>query len=127
MAKEQQELSTSASSISITQEQLLELLKAANAPHVDEKAVARKEKARQDMRDGQAAMEAGKRAAESNCSHLRDDNTSRIAWAANYHPKRNVYITEGFCQYCNKHFKPGVDQYEQYIRIPTGKPGVIGY
>lgn len=126
MAKEQQELSTSGSAgISLTHEQLLELLKAANAPHVDEKAVARKEKARAQMRQETAAMEAGKRAAENNCSHLRDDNTSRIAWAENYHVARNLWIREGFCQMCNKHFKPGVDQYEQFFRVPTGKPGII--
>lgn len=95
-------------------------------PYVDEEAVARKEKARESLRAERAEAERRTKARQDSCSHLRDDNTSRVAWIQLYHVAKKLYVREGYCQQCNKHFAPGVEGYEAMLRIPVGKSGIVG-
>jgi len=57
--------------------------------------------------------------------HVRDDNTSTIAWINNYHRSLKEYHREGFCQRCGKPFKPGDINYAHFASIPTGRGGIV--
>lgn len=127
MAKEQLIVDTSenATSVTLTQAQLIELMREIKKPYVDEQIEARKERAKSRLREEREQSELNRVARENGCSHMRGDNTSRIAWNDYFIAAKNHWQREGYCQACNKHFKPGVDQFEQYVRIPTGRDGVI--
>jgi hypothetical protein len=87
--------------------------------------VARTEKARERLRYERDEAEKNISRTQSQCNHLRSNNTSRVAWIENYHRAMNLYIKEGFCQACNKHFRPGVAGYEQMLQVGVGQAGVI--
>lgn len=119
--------------LSITAEDLKEILAAAIAqgqkPYVDPEKVRQAEAAKARIAKQRETSERETEARQSACSHLREDNTSRIAWNQFHHVERQLYIWEGFCQMCNKHFFPGMKpkgEYERMIRVPSGKPGIIG-
>lgn len=125
MAKEQQEVSTSDQAVTLTQAQLIELMREIKKPYVDDQIEARKERAKARLRSERETAELNRIALENSCSHMRGDNTSRIAWNDYFIAAKQIYQREGYCQHCNKHFKPGVDQYNQYVRIPTGRDGIV--
>jgi hypothetical protein len=104
---------------------IAEVTKENKKPYVDEDVVAKKLAARTRLRAEQAEMVRNIEAMQAACSHLREDNTSAVAWAENFHRAKGFYIKEGPCQRCSKNFHPGVEGYEDIIRISTGKMGVI--
>jgi hypothetical protein len=101
------------------------IAEAMKTPYVDPEIAARNLRAKTRLRDERELAEANKASIEDQCSHMREDNTSRVAWIVNYHTARKLYITEGFCQLCNKHYRPGVAGYEAMLKLPVGKAGVI--
>lgn len=102
------------------------LIEEMKKPYVDEEAVAKKERARERLQRERAEAERRIAARQNACSHLRDDNTSRVAWITLLQVAKGLYITEGYCQLCNKHFAPGVPGYEAMLKVPVGKAGLIG-
>lgn len=104
-------------------------VEASKKPYVDQDEVAKKERARQRLRDQRKEAQEQIEAIQNGCNHLRDDNTSRVAWITNFNRQRQLYITEGFCQLCNKHYHPGMKEgsavYEAMLRVPVGKAGII--
>lgn len=118
--------------IAITMEQLQAILGTLAAemkkPHVDPDVVARNEAARARLRAQRLESEQDLEAIQNSCSHLREDNTARIAWIENFVRAIGLYVREGFCQNCNKHFHPNMKHKEEYIaalKMPTGKAGII--
>lgn len=103
------------------------IMQEARKPYIDPNVEERNERSRQRLRNERENYERNKAAIENSCSHLREDNTSRVAWITNFHAARptNPYITEGFCQLCQKHFRPGVEGYEAMLKIPVGKAGIV--
>jgi hypothetical protein len=100
-------------------------IKAAREPIVDEAKEASLARNKERMRTQLAESAASVVAAQNNCSHLREDNTSRVAWAENFVASRKLFVKEGFCMACGKHYKPGVEGYAEALRIPTGRQGLI--
>jgi hypothetical protein len=115
--------------ITLTMGALKEMLSALVAemkkPHVDQDVVARNEAAKLRMRAQRVQSEKDRVTFEDNCTHERPDGTSAIAWHEQLNRKRQLYITEGFCQHCNKHYEPGVEGYAAMLKKPTGKVGLI--
>lgn len=101
------------------------IMQEARKPFVDEDVVKRNEAARIRMREQREDSEAMTAARQDACSHLREDNTSRVAWHQFHHVAKKLFIYEGYCQLCNKHYFPGVPGYELMIKIPSGKPGIM--
>lgn len=101
------------------------LIEEMRKPHIDQEVVARNERARQRLRDQRRDSEAAIEAVWNSCSHMREDNTSRVAWIENFHRAIGRYVIEGFCQACNKPFRPGVVGYEAMLKIPVGKAGIV--
>lgn len=116
MSKEEQ--------VGIRKEDLTDLLRTviteSKKPHVDEAALAAKERHRQRLRD-QATVNAAKQAAkERACSHLREDGTCRIAWH-----KNSDSVWRGVCQLCQGWFEPGNPDYARLLRVPTRNASVV--
>jgi hypothetical protein len=115
--------------INMTMGMLKEMLSALVAemkkPFIDPEIVARNEAAKVRIRAQRLESEKDQKAIEDACTHRRDDLTSAVAWQEQFHRARRLYITDGFCQHCNKHFAPGVEGYSEMLKIPTGKVGVI--
>jgi hypothetical protein len=86
----------------------------------DPELEARKARDRQRIREERGRQEANQRAIQDNCPHLREDNTSAVAWMRN-----SDDITRGVCQRCNALFTPEHPEYLRLIRIPTRAAGVI--
>ena len=115
--------------ITLTMGSLKEMLSALVAemkkPHVDLELVARNEAVKIRMRAQLAQSKLDLDAIQDQCSHLREDGTSRIAWHEPFNRKQKLYIQEGFCQMCNKHYHPGIKDYVAMLKVPTGKVGII--
>lgn len=111
--------------IALSKDELRLLIEEMKKPYVDPDAEARKERQKQQLRNQRAQAERQIKAVQDNCTHLRDDGTSRVAWADNFHVAKGRYIREGFCQACNKYYAPGVEGYEAIVRVP-GKVGMVG-
>lgn len=94
-------------------------------PHVDPDIVARNLAAKARLRAQREESAKDLAAIQDNCAHLRPDNSANIAWIENFHRARNLFIQEGFCQLCNKHFHPGVPGYAEILRLPRGRVGLI--
>lgn len=97
-------------------------------PVVDHDLLARNEAAKKRIRDQRDESSADLKAIQDNCSHLREDGTSRVAWHEQYMRAKKLFYQIGFCQACNIHFHPEMEDLELYkriIRIPSGKPGLI--
>jgi hypothetical protein len=123
---------TSEPTMNITMSALKEMLSALVAemkkPHVDPELVARNEAVRLRMRKQREQSEKDLEATQDSCSHMREDNTSRVAWAENFVRDRQLYVKEGFCQLCNKHYHPGMKrkhEYAEMLKVPVGKAGII--
>lgn len=101
------------------------LIEEMRKPYVDQDVVARNERARDRLRTQREESEKQVEAAWRSCSHMRGDNTSRVAWIENFHAAIGKYIIEGFCQACGCPFKPGRPGYEQMLKVPTGKTGIV--
>jgi hypothetical protein len=109
-------------------EMLTTLVVEMKKPHVDPDIVARNEATKARMRAQRAQSERDLEAEQLNCSHLREDNTSRIAWHEPFQVSKQLYVKEGFCQGCNRHFHPGMkdrNEYIHWLKVPTGKVGLI--
>lgn len=97
-------------------------------PHVDPDILARNEAAKQRIRAQRDESEAEKNTIQANCSHLREDGTSRIAWHEQYIRAKKLFYQIGFCQACEKHYHPemaDLEDFKRMIRVPSGKPGLI--
>jgi len=97
-------------------------------PHVDPDIVARNEATKVRMRAQREESERDLEAIQNSCSHLREDNSSRIAWQEQFIRATKLYVIDGFCQNCNKHFHPNMknpSEYAKWLKIPTGKVGLI--
>ena len=105
----------------MTPDQLESLVKAARAPIVDEAALRSKEQSRLRLREKITKKARNDEAKYALCGHLREDNTSRIAWMTN-----SDGIRRGVCQFCNMTCGPDHPEYDRLIRIPTRAPHIIG-
>lgn len=106
--------------IALTPQVLKEILAEVKRPYIDEEAIARKERDRLRLRREQKrAVDYKKKIAEA-CGHIREDNTSAIAWMQN-----SDLVTRGVCQRCNSLFQPGNKDYIRLIKIPVGRQGVV--
>jgi hypothetical protein len=105
---------------------IAEVVKENRKPYVDEELEARKLKARTRLREERAEAQRNIDATQTACMHRREDGTSTVAWAENFHKARGLWIKEGPCQRCDKNFKPGVSGYEEMLMVPQGKMGIIG-
>lgn len=109
--------------IAMTEDALVRLAEAIKTPYRDPVVEERKAKQRKAMIAERDAMNASRAQEIANCSHLREDNTSCIAWhefAIGRHPSgeiRKAY--KGVCQHCNGFFEPGHPEYTALLRIPT--------
>lgn len=99
---------------------LLKMIEELKKPYVDPKIVEAKERQRLALREERKRSEENRKAREAACSHLREDNTSRIAWMQN-----SDLVTRGVCQSCNALFQPGHPDYMRLIKIPVGRAGII--
>ncbi len=129
MANHQQNQSAAEAPVNLSAAQLAEIIReavtAARQPLVDEAKEAQVARNKKRMQDQLAESTASIKAGQDSCSHLREDNTARIAWADYYHAARKLYVREGYCQACNKHFGPGVEGYAHWLSVPTGKQGIV--
>lgn len=97
-------------------------------PHVDPDILARNEAAKQRIRAQRDESAADKKAIQDGCSHLREDGTSRIAWHEQYIRAKKLFYQIGFCQACEKHYHPEMEDIADFMRmlkVPSGKPGII--
>lgn len=110
--------------VTLSKQELAELLKttalAFREAQKDPLAEARKEAGRIRLREEQERQKEVKRMREAACSHLREDNTSAVAWM-----KNSDDVTRGVCQRCNTDFAPGHPKYNELMRIPTRAAGII--
>lgn len=103
--------------------EMIAILQEIKKPYVDPVVEANKLKQREQMRRTVQEGEEDKRIRQANCSHMRDDNTSRIAWYT-----FSDGVERGFCQLCNKKYD-AVENRTDYIaarRVPTRSAGVVG-
>lgn len=105
---------------SVSIDALREILREVRKPVIDEELAARKERERQRNRAEQDAMHEAQQARWSACGHLREDNTSAIAWL-----RHSDDVVRGVCQRCQRPFRPDQDDYAHFLRIPTRAPGVV--
>ena len=104
----------------MTPDQLESLVKAARSPVVDEAALRSKEESRQRMRDRIAQKRRNDEARYAACAHLREDNTSRMAWMNN-----SDGVRRGVCQLCGMECAPSHPEYDRLIRVPTRAPHIV--
>lgn len=111
-----------AGELKLTQAQLIELLREARKPYVDEDAAAQKEREREKLRASERERLENIAAEQEACAHLREDNSSAIAWM----PMRNKAgtITVGVCQRCQLVVAPDHPRWGELIRVPT-RTGVM--
>jgi len=88
---------------------------------IDPEKEAKKARWRERLRKERADAEANRIQRESDCPHMREDNTSVIAWF-----RFNDGVTRGVCQRCDKRFNPYLEDgrtpdpdYARMIKIPT--------
>ena len=89
----------------------------------DPEIVANKARMRQSMQQQQKDNLRNKEYRESSCNHLRENNSSRVAWIDNYVAATGRVVREGFCMVCEKHFHPDKPGYAEMVRISTGMNG----
>lgn len=114
-----------AENIQVTREDLSVILskviEEAKKPYVDLDAEARKLRDRKRLQEERTRQEALRKAREESCAHMREDNTSAIAWMQN-----SDGIWRGVCQRCNALFTPEHPKYVELIRIPTRALHIVG-
>jgi len=101
---------------------LVEILKEARKPYVDEQAEALKAKRREQLREANRQHIADQKLQQEYCSHLREDNTSAMAWMNSYPDKQ----FRGVCQRCNLLVEPEHPKYRQLLAIPTRQNVSVG-
>jgi hypothetical protein len=118
--------------LNITMSDLKDMLAALVAemkkPVVDHDLLARNEAAKQRIRAQREESAADLKQIQDNCSHLREDGTSRVAWHEQYMRALKLFYQIGFCQACNKHYHPEMEDKADFMRmlkVPSGKPGLI--
>lgn len=108
--------------IALTPDALRVLVEEIKKPYVDREAEARRladrERLRRDERERLEAIRAGQEA----CGHVREDNSSAIAWYPFTNPAGTTVI--GVCQRCNLTLKDDHPRYHELMRIPT-RTGVM--
>lgn len=103
--------------LALTPEQLKDLLVEMRKPVVDEAAELRKETQRERLRGSVARKRKQDADRIGGCAHLREDNTSAIAWMRN-----SDQVIRGVCQRCFGEFAPGHNDYPRLRAIPTRTP-----
>ena len=93
---------------------LSKVIEESKKPYVDANVEAQKVRNRERIRGERAEQEANRAAREAACAHMREDNTSAVAWMQN-----SDNIWRGVCQRCNALFTPSHPDYAALIRIPT--------
>jgi hypothetical protein len=93
---------------------LSRVLEEAKKPYVDPDVAAKIQRARERVRQANADMVAAEKATQANCTHLREDTTSAIAWMLN-----SDDVWRGVCMHCRKLYTPEDTDYTRVIRIPT--------
>lgn len=108
--------------IALTPDALRVLVEEIKKPYVDREAEARRladrERLRRDERERLAAI----RASQEACGHVREDNSSAIAWYPFSNPSGTVVI--GVCQRCNLKLDASHPRYHEMLKIPT-RTGVM--
>jgi transposase-like protein len=99
---------------------IADIVREMKKPYIDPDVQARKERDRQRLRHEEELATAERKERQSNCPHVRQDNTSVIAWMTN-----SDNVTRGVCQRCNKLFTPEDPDYIKFIRIPTRAAGIV--
>lgn len=115
-------------SMSDLKDMLAALVAEMKKPVVDQDLLARNEAAKQRIRAQREESAADLKQIQDNCSHLREDGTSRVAWHEQYMRAKKLFYQIGFCQACNIHLHPemgDLDLYKRMLRVPSGKPGLI--
>ena len=97
------------------------VLEEARKPYVDEDAKKLKESRRLRLRAAMLEMQAAEKARQVNCTHLREDNTSCIAWMVN-----TDGITRGFCPHCCLVIDEKHPKRAELLRVPTRRPSIVG-
>ena len=101
----------------LTGEQLSNLLttviEEARKPVVDKESQARREAQRLRLRKVLLEEKEAERRRQDNCSHLREDNTSCIAWQVN-----TDGVTRGFCPHCTLVIDEHYKDREKLLKIP---------
>jgi len=93
---------------------LSRVLEEAKKPYVDPELAAKVLRARERVRQANADMIAAEKVTQANCGHLREDNTSAIAWMLN-----SDEVWRGVCMHCRKLYTPEDTDYARVIKIPT--------
>ena len=93
----------------------------ARKPYVDEDAEKLKHSRRMRLRASMLELKAAEKARQENCTHLREDNTSCIAWMVN-----TDGITRGFCPHCTLVIGEDHPQRTALLRVPTRRPSIVG-
>lgn len=116
MAKEAEQTQTAA----VTLDAVKAIIEESKKPYKDPEAEARKERDRRRIREERARQEKLRQEREAACSHMREDNTSAIAWMQN-----SDQVTRGVCQRCNALITPSHEEYLRLLRVPTRGLGVV--
>jgi hypothetical protein len=106
--------------VELSKEALLSMIEELKKPYVDPKIVEQKERERREMREEWERNEELRKQREEACGHLREDNTSAIAWLTN-----SDGIRRGVCQRCNAVITPNNPRYLDLLRIPTRGQGIV--
>ncbi len=112
--------------VSLSPKQLESMLAAvieeARKPVVDKEAQVRRENQRLRLRKVLLEDKAAERFRQDACTHLREDNTSCIAWQVN-----SDGVTRGFCPHCLLVVDEHYPKRQELLRIPTKRPSIVGY
>ena len=100
---------------------LATVIEEARKPYIDKDAAELKEKRRLRLRAAMLEMQAAEKARQENCTHLREDNTSVIAWMTN-----TDGVTRGFCPHCTAVIDEDHPQRAALLRVPTRQPSIVG-
>lgn len=127
MAKEDTKaVSQSSETLTLSLDDLKQLLatvvQEAKRPYVDPKEEQRKEQEREELRKQIRLINENRSRMQAACSHMREDNTCRIAWHQN-----SDGVWRGVCQACFAWFEPGHPQYEEMIKRPTRASSIFYY
>jgi len=109
--------------VTLSKAELAELIQAGaqmfREAQKDPMEAQKKEAMRDRLRGEQARSKEAMRLREEGCSHLREDNTSAIAWMATSDGR-----VPGTCQHCGTVFHDTHPRYSELRRIPTHRGSV---
>lgn len=115
----EKELTTGMSALQMEQfaEVLANAMRGAQKDPIKEQ---QKEAARMRLRQQQKEDAQVRKMREDSCIHMREDNTSVIAWMQN-----SDGVVRGVCQRCNTCFDPSHPRYVELRRIPYRSSSVV--